>query len=110
MKEQCVEDVYSWIDLYFFRTLLVEDQNILVRLSFFEELTEELIWSLADLSVKESKAFIQRLLKKGSILIPTGVGRWEFSILFGKFLKSVRTEIYGSGDVNRSVSEIHGIL
>lgn len=87
VKEQCLEDVYSWIDLYFFRTLLVEDQNILVRLSFFEELTEELIWSLADLSVKESKAFIQRLLKKGSILIPTGVGRWEFSILFGKFLK-----------------------
>ncbi len=87
VKEQCLEDVYSWIDLYFFRTLLVEDQNILVRLSFFEELTEELIWSLSDLSVKETKAFVQRLLKKGSILLSTGVGRWEFTVLFGKFLK-----------------------
>lgn len=87
VKEQCLEDVYSWIDLYFFRTLLVEDQDILVRLSFFEELTEELIWSLSDLSVKETKAFVQRLLKKGSILLPTGVGRWEFTVLFGKFLK-----------------------
>ena len=87
VKEQCLEDVYSWIDLYFFRTLLVEDQNILVRLSFFEELTEELIWSLSDLSVKETKGFVQRLLKKGSILLSTGVGRWEFTVLFGKFLK-----------------------
>lgn len=87
VKEQCMEDVYSWIDLYFFRTLRVEDQNILVSLSFFDELTEELIWSLTDLSVKETKEFVRRLLRKGSILLSTGVGRWEFTVLFGKFLK-----------------------
>lgn len=87
VREQCLEDVYSWIDLYFFRTLRVEDQNILVRLSFFEKLTEELIWSLADLSIRETKEFVQRLLEKGSILLPTGIGRWKFTVLFGKFLK-----------------------
>ena len=85
-REQCLEDVFRWIDIKFFRTLKVEEQNALLSLACFEELTEELVWTILDISVNEARALVQRFRKKGSILEDLGGGRWRFVGLFRQFL------------------------
>lgn len=85
-KEQCLEDVFLWIDIRFFRTLKTEEQNVLLSLACFEELTEELVWTILDLSVGEARALMKRFRNKGSILEECGNGRWRFSGLFRQFL------------------------
>ena len=51
-----------------------------------EELTEELVWTILDISVNEARALVQRFRKKGSILEDLGGGRWRFVGLFRQFL------------------------
>lgn len=64
----------------------MEEQNALLSLACFEELTEELVWTILDISVNEARALVQRFRKKGSILEDLGGGRWRFVRLFRQFL------------------------
>ncbi|MDO4261264.1 MAG: LuxR C-terminal-related transcriptional regulator [Eubacteriales bacterium] len=86
VREQCFEDVYSWIDVTFFRGFRVEDQNALVCLSCFEELTEELVWTVLDLPVEQAAGLLRRVTARGSVLESDGRGRWRFTELFRRFL------------------------
>ena len=53
-KEQCLEDVFFWIDIRFFRSLKTEEQNALLSLACFEELTEELVGTILDIPAEEA--------------------------------------------------------
>ena len=86
VREQCLEDVYSWIDLVFFRTFKVEEQDVLVRLCCFEEITEELVWSILGIPPKYARELMQKFLRRGSIFLPAGAGKWQFTVMFGRFL------------------------
>ena len=86
VREQCLEDVYSWIDLVFFRTFKVEEQDVLVRLCCFEEITEELVWSILGIPPKYARELMQKFLRRGSIFLPAGEGKWQFTVMFGRFL------------------------
>ena len=86
VREQCMEDVYTYLDVTFFRSFRVKEQNALLRLSCFEELTLELISDILGITDKQAGDFVKYLLRKGSVLENFGKDCWRFYPLFGLFL------------------------
>ncbi len=89
VREQCLEDLFAWIEVDYFRTFRMDEQNALVSLSCFEELTEELVWTILDISSQKAREFIQMLRMKGSVLEDCGNGCWHFTPLFRRFLARI---------------------
>lgn len=85
VREQCFEDVFSYIEVVFFRMLPRSDQDALLHLACFERLDEELVRFVLQISDRQAKELVRRLLMKGSMLEPCGEG-WKFERLFGQFL------------------------
>ncbi|MBS6398025.1 MAG: hypothetical protein KH452_12920 [Clostridiales bacterium] len=86
VREQCLGDVYAYMDVTFFRSFRVEEQDALLQLACFEEITEELIGFVLNWSAKQVKAFLEMLFGKGSILEPCGKRVWRYERLFSSFL------------------------
>lgn len=84
-REQCREDVFSYIDVVFFRLMPRADQDALLKLACFETLDENLISYILQMPVREVKELVRKLLLKGSILEPYKEG-WKFEPLFRQFL------------------------
>ena len=89
VREQCLEDLFSWIEVDYFRTFRLDEQYALVNLSCFEQLTEELVWTILDMPSEKAREFIQMLRMKGSILDDCGNGCWQFTPLFRRFLARI---------------------
>lgn len=86
VKEQCFEDLFSYIDIMFFRSFCEYDQNAMLKLSCLEEFDNQLISYMLDISRKEADALVERLLSKSSILEKTGNG-WRFLSIIKQFLE-----------------------
>lgn len=86
MKEQCFEDLYTYLDVTFFRSLSEEDQNRLLKLSCLEEFDNKLVGYMLDLSKKDSADFVERILAKSSIL-KKGKNGWTFFPMMRSFLE-----------------------
>lgn len=86
VREQCREDLLSYIDVIFFRRFTEEDQNAMLRLSYLDQFDNQLIAYMMDLSRKEADALVERLLIKGSVLERDGNG-WKFNPVMQHFLK-----------------------
>lgn len=86
IKEQCIEDIYSFIDVVFFRTFSEKEQNALLKLSCFEEIDNPLISYILDIPAGQVEVLIERLLNKGSILEKTK-GGWKFQSLMKSYLE-----------------------
>lgn len=86
VKEQCYEDVFTYVDVVFFRTLKEADQNALLKLSCFEELDQQLISYMLDFTTEEVHTFLERIFNRSSIL-EKSKGGWKFQPLLGMFLE-----------------------
>lgn len=93
IREQCFEDVYTYIDVVFFRTFSREEQNALLKLSCFERIDYHLITYILNLSPPEVRHLMERLLNKGSVLQKDGEG-WSFYPLFQQFLQRMFTKYF----------------
>lgn len=100
-KEQCLEDVFFWIDIRFFRSLKTEEQNALLSLACFEELTEELVGTILDIPAEEARTLVKRFRNKGSILEECGGGRWRFAGLFRQFLARMEGKYMASEQLHQ---------
>lgn len=89
VREQCMEDVYTYLDVTFFRSFRVEEQNALLRLACFEELTLELISDILGISDRQAADFVEYLFRKGSVLESSGKDSWRFYPLFRMFLHRI---------------------
>ena len=89
VREQCMEDVYSYLDMTCFRMFSLRVQDSLLRLFCFEILTRELIKEILGISEEEVQKFLDIIILRGSVVEPVGPGKWKFCPLFGKFLKRV---------------------
>ena len=86
VREQCREDMFSYLDVTFFRTFKLAEQDVLLHLFCFEVLTAELLCFLFQCTEKNAEDFIRMLLEKGSVLEPYGQGAYRFCPLFRDFL------------------------
>lgn len=86
VREQCFEDLFTYIDVTFFRSFDEEDQNAMLKLSCLDEFDGKLISYMLDISRKEAESFIERLLMKSSVLEKSG-SRWKFQPLLQQFLE-----------------------
>ena len=86
VKEQCMEDVCSYLDMTFFRRFSISVQDSLLHLFCFEVLTRELVREILAVSEAEVQQFLDIVILKGSILESAGPGRWRFCPLFARFL------------------------
>lgn len=101
MKERCMADVYAYIDILVFRKLKIEEQEMLLRISCIENLDEVVMSYMLDISVKQVREFVQRLLVVGNILEEDNTG-WKFNSLFEHYLNWVRHK-YLDADEMRSM-------
>lgn len=85
IKEQCFEDLYTYTDVTFFRSLSKEDQNNLLKLSCLEEFDNKLVAHMLELSKREADAFVERILIKSSVFMKSKNG-WKFYPLMRVFL------------------------
>ena len=85
VKEQCYEDIFTYVDVTFFRSLKEADQNALLKLSCFEELDYNLISYMLDFTTEEVDAFLERMFNKSSIL-EKSKGGWKFQPLLRMYL------------------------
>ncbi len=86
VREQCVEDLWTYIDVMFFRRFNRDDQNAMLKLSCLEQFDLKLISYMLDISRKEAENLVERLLLKGSVLEKYGSG-WKFQPLIKQFLE-----------------------
>lgn len=86
VKEQCFEDLFTYIDVTFFRAFSEEDQNALLHLSCLDEFDNKLISQMLDISRKEADAFVERVLMKSSVFVKHSEG-WTFYPVMKKFLE-----------------------
>ena len=86
VKEQCFEDLFSYIDVAFFRSFCEEDQNAMMKLSCFEEFDNQLVSYMLDISRKEADDLIERILIKSSVLDKAANG-WRFFPMMKRFLE-----------------------
>lgn len=86
MKERCFEDLFSYIDVMFFRSFQEEDQNAMLKLSCLERFDNRLISYMLDISRKEADEFVERLLIKSSVLEKINNG-WRFFPVMKLFLE-----------------------
>ena len=86
VREQCFEDVFSYLDVMLFRGLTIDEQDTVLRLSCFNDFNENTVAEVLDMSIKEAGIFVRKILERGSILVNTP-GGWQFENLFGRFLK-----------------------
>ncbi len=86
VREQCFEDLFTYIDVTFFRSFDEEDQNAMLKLSCLDEFDGKLISYMLDISRKEAESLIERLLMKSSVLEKNGRG-WKFQPLLQQFLE-----------------------
>lgn len=89
VREQCLEELYSYLDITFFRFLDIKEQSALLRLSCFERINEEKIAFVLKSSYKEAQDFIEHIIKKGSILERNENGLC-FYPLFHQFLRHMQ--------------------
>ena len=86
VREQCFEDLFSYIDIMFFRGFCEDDQNAMLKLSCLEEFDNQLISYMLDISRKEADALVERLLIKSSVLEKSRNG-WKFLPIIKQFLE-----------------------
>lgn len=94
VKEQCCEDVFTYVDVTFFRRLSEADQNALLKLSCFEELDVQLISYMLDFTTEEVNAFLDRMMHKSSILEKNKNG-WKFQPLMKIYLERTICKYFG---------------
>ena len=86
IKEQCYKDVFTYIDVTFFRTFTRDDQNTLLKMAYLEPFDNTAISYMLDFSKKQTEAFVERMLNKTSVLRRMKDG-WTFEPLFKAFLE-----------------------
>lgn len=86
VREQCFKDVFTYIDVTFFRTFSKEDQNTLLRIACFEQFDNSAISYMMDFSKKQTEEFVERVLNKTSVLRRVK-NEWTFEPLFKFFLE-----------------------
>ena len=86
IKDQCYRDVFTFLDVTFFRTFTRDDQNALLRLACFDQFDNQAISFMLKLSKKETEAFVERMLNKTSVLRRMKTG-WSFEPFFKVFLE-----------------------
>lgn len=86
IKEQCYRDVFTYLDVTFFRTFTRDDQNTLLRLACFEQFDNKAISYMMGGEKKQAEAFVERMLNKTSVLRRMKNG-WSFEPFFKAFLE-----------------------
>lgn len=100
MREQCLEDVYFYLDTMVFHNFKVKEQEEILSLSCLEGFNEEEAAGMLDLSVKQVRELIQHLLDNGSVLQSCREG-WQFEPLFERYLNRVRYKYLDTEEVRR---------
>lgn len=85
LKEQCYQDVFTYIDVVHFRTFSTQDQNALMKLSYFKSFDNTLISNMLGTGMRETEAFLERIYHQSSIIKKTKNG-WKFQTVFKFFL------------------------
>lgn len=86
VREQCLEDVYRYIDITFFRTFTIQEQTALLKLSCFDTLTIELISFVLHITEDAAEELVKYLNLRGSVLKSQEQESWCFYELFHRFL------------------------
>lgn len=92
VREQCLKDTCSYLDVTYFRTFPLEIQESLLKLSCFETLTPELLAYMLRVSREQAMELLQKLLEAGSVIEPCGKDTYRFCLLFGAFLSRIVTK------------------
>lgn len=86
MKERCFEDLFSYMDVVFFRRFSEYDQDAMLKLSCLERFDNQLISYMLGVSRKEAESLVERLMMKGSVLLKEG-NNWKFFRFMKLFLE-----------------------
>ncbi len=101
VREQCLMDVFTYLDIFFFKTLPIEEQNALLRLFCIEKLSEDVVAFMLNMPAADVKTFMQKLKNKG--IIEASLKGMKFELLFSRYLRwaarryleqEVRSELY----------------
>jgi ATP/maltotriose-dependent transcriptional regulator MalT len=107
VRKQCMKDVFIYIDVVFFRTFTLEEQNALLNLFCFEWIDEELVSFALNITEDQAGTFLRKLVKKGSVLEPQEKG-WKFEKLFGRFLaRAAQKYLDGSEIIQQYKGAMH---
>lgn len=88
VKNKCLEDIFNYIDIVFFRAMDITLQNRLLKLAYFDEISMELLETIFDFQKEEQQAFEQQVRRMGSVLEETSqVGVYRFYPMMHAFLQ-----------------------
>ncbi len=89
VRLKCRNDVFAYVNEVLFRGISATYQDYLLKLSYFEELSEDLIVSILKISYAQASRFLIEMRRYGSVLdVVNERNTYEFYPLFRHFLRS----------------------
>ena len=90
LRNRCLEEIYHYYQMTEFCRFSVEEQDILLQLSWFDEISMELMVQILGLTCEESGQFLERIWRYGGVFAEHSVDdTYSFYPMFHSFLKRI---------------------
>ncbi|MFI3177411.1 MAG: LuxR C-terminal-related transcriptional regulator [Eubacteriales bacterium] len=101
VRLKCRNDVFAYVNEVLFRGIPAAYQDYLLKLSYFEELSEDLIVSIFKISYVQAGHFLIEMRRYGSVLdVVNERNVYEFYPLFKHFLRSRVAQVIPQEDMD----------